>query len=502
MDYNILTAHLTLEYWIRLKWLDTRLNYSGAVFGSKFAASGEPQHMPVKNMHGDSSHLWVPDIYCYQAADTFRPYSDLNAQIFPAESPGMQETIPWNVNFVRPGKMDVYCKPKMAEFPFDEQNCTIQLGSWAYTVDYMDVSYMTNGFQTLQKFPDSNAYHFEAQREWHENIFYNSTSQTWSVLHIDYRLRRLPIYYLLNAILPMFMMVTLGSLAFWIPLNTEAPGSGERLGYTITCLLTIVAIVFFTADKRPMVGETTWLDTWVSTNLLFTLFPIFETVAVFFLEGVFNNMKVAVDYEEARQERERLENEDKPDLAYRGYRKYLKLVNQAEKEELRGSKKVMFFISCGRRIPIVSPRRIDTFCRNIFPIVVFITILSQYAQIRSDLSVQGRYGGPFRSAAFNMMFWSLVMIWFFMFSAAGIWLVSQSRWLVRVEGAEDKEEDAEDDGSESSEASEEEETRRVYRRMDGDAPLPPPSGTTRESETVADSTAYKRATHRGKLVKS
>ena len=30
------------------------------------------------------------------------------------------------------------------------------------------------------------------------------------------------------------------------------------------CLLTIVAVGLFTADKRPMLKETTWLDTWMS----------------------------------------------------------------------------------------------------------------------------------------------------------------------------------------------------------------------------------------------
>merc|ERR1719491_1611020 len=471
MDYNILTAHLTLEYWFRLKWFDERLNYSAAGFPG-LGTGREAPYLPVKHMHGDNAHLWVPDIVCYQAVD-FAPNPSMDAQLFPVESAGMQEgKYAWNVMLVRAGKMDVYCKPEMAEFPFDEQNCTAQFGSWAFTKDYIAVSKMANGWQQTQVFPDSNAYAFEASREWAEDTYYNASSQTWSVMHIDYRLRRLPIYYLLNAILPMFMMVSLGTLAFWLPLNPEAAGSGERLGYTITCLLTIVAIVFFTADKRPMVGETTWLDTWVSTCLLFTLFPIAETIAVFFLEGIFRNMKVAVDLEEKREERERLE-EELPGRKGAGYRKYLKLVNKAEKEELRGSKKVMKFISCGRRCPIVSPRRIDTMCRNVFPIVVFIVFLSQWMKVRSDVTVQGRHGGPFMSPAFNMMFFPLVLVMFLMFTTSAAWLISESRWLC-TSRPEHEEEDAEDSafGSESSEASEEERARKVinYSRMDGEAP--------------------------------
>eukprot|EP00928_Gymnodinium_smaydae_P068908 TRINITY_DN5220_c1_g1_i4.p1 TRINITY_DN5220_c1_g1~~TRINITY_DN5220_c1_g1_i4.p1 ORF type:complete len:404 (-),score=69.55 TRINITY_DN5220_c1_g1_i4:130-1341(-) len=99
----------------------------------------------------------------------------------------------------------------------------------------------------------------------------------------------------------MFMMVIMSSLSFWIPLSNARGGSGERITFASTSLLTIVAIVLFTADRRPMLDETTWLDHWQNACILFTLVPIIETVVIFWLNGIFETVQDSVL---ARQERE------------------------------------------------------------------------------------------------------------------------------------------------------------------------------------------------------
>ena len=52
-------------------------------------------------------------------------------------------------------------------------------------------------------------------------------------------------------VLVLQVLVLLSSLTFFLPLSSDSRGGGERVSYAATLMLTIMATLLFTADKRP-----------------------------------------------------------------------------------------------------------------------------------------------------------------------------------------------------------------------------------------------------------
>merc|ERR1712232_574556 len=121
-------------------------------------------------------------------------------------------------------------------------------------------------------------------------------------------------------------------------------------------------------------GETTWLDRWISSCLFWTLVPAVETIFIFFLECVYENMLEMVQ----APPDDDADDDDAPAIKSHRNSRYAKKVELSKARELHASKKVMRGIAfieknlcCGFQI---SPRNIDKVSRNLFPVLVAINL--------------------------------------------------------------------------------------------------------------------------------
>lgn len=310
VQFDILTSTLRLGLWLRLKWLDERLLYDpDDVWGpGNWNASNLAQdYVPIRLRMGDDVNLWVPDIHCVEAADSTVGLSESMAYIHHRASPGaVDEFQPWNVFLSRPGTYEVVCSPDLEDFPFDTPICNLTLQSWSFDVGYMRLSNMTDGFQPIDTMPLSTDYMFKDGEpfNWPDateligdlagtegsgssaDTSWEAIGSEWSNYRIQLQLVRLPGYHLSHSVMPLTMVLVLGALTFFLPLSSDASGSGERLAFTVTLFLTIIAVMLFTAEKRPAIGKTTWLDQWQSRSLWLSVIPIWETVVVFWLHNM------------------------------------------------------------------------------------------------------------------------------------------------------------------------------------------------------------------------
>jgi len=378
MSYDIIEAHIKLSYWLRLAWLDTRLYYDGNdMFGSDFNAN--VSYLPMKVVNGDTPNLWIPDVMSMNSTDAAaQQFGTALPEAFIYARQHVTPDTPYNVLLSRPVQMNAYCRPSLAMFPFDTQICRLHFASWTLNGKYLKMALMAGrGFQSTVVFPDSNEYEWLTDRFGSDftvvDTGYEAAgSNAWSEVVMSVTLRRLPMYYVVNALLPMLMMVILSSFAFWMPINPAMPGSGERLGYSITCLLTIVAVGLFTADKRPMVGETTWMDRWIAACLVYTTVPVVETVAVFFLDGILRNILEMAGLDNGRVQGGASSQSLTSTSASSKVMKYAQMAADAHEDETMKGKKVMRGVHvvgqhllCG----FVTPRSIDRVFRHCFPVV-------------------------------------------------------------------------------------------------------------------------------------
>lgn len=126
----------------------------------------------------------------------------------------------------------------------------------------------SEGAQTLaSKLADK----FEAE-EWEFSAAPCDLSESPPSLTTRIRIDRESAYYLMNVIAPLALIVMISWIVFWMK-----PVLHERLGVSLTALLTVVAFDFLTGDSLPKLSFTTRLDQFYNISYLFVALTIVIT---------------------------------------------------------------------------------------------------------------------------------------------------------------------------------------------------------------------------------
>ena len=141
------------------------------------------------------------------------------------------------------------CKIDVEFFPFDEQSCILQFGSWTYSSDSIDVhpkeseadlsNYITNG--------EWDIIDIKAKRR--EDIF-PCCKESYPSIIFTVRVRRRMLYYVSNLIIPCAVIAALAFLSFYLPVD-----SGERISLVITVLLAMTVYMLMVSNSMPPTSE-------------------------------------------------------------------------------------------------------------------------------------------------------------------------------------------------------------------------------------------------------
>ena len=148
------------------------------------------------------------------------------------------------------------CAIDVKYFPFDEQNCTLLFASWTYDgfqVNLMKVgddgdisNYIPNSEWTLVK--------LHAERS---VVYYSCCAEPYPDVTYVIQMRRKPLFYVFNMILPCLLITMVALLGFYIPSD-----SGEKVTMGITTLLSMTVFLMLvaesmppTSDVLPLIGE-------------------------------------------------------------------------------------------------------------------------------------------------------------------------------------------------------------------------------------------------------
>ena len=138
------------------------------------------------------------------------------------------------------------CKLDVSFFPFDDQECALKFGSWAYD----ETKIITKEFANTSS---SNSFYIP-NGEWEllsihtkENLLkYQCCEHRFSDVTVTIRLRRQAKNHTLTLILPCALLSSLVVLGFILP-----PESGERIGLSITVLLSVTVFQQLTSQIMP-----------------------------------------------------------------------------------------------------------------------------------------------------------------------------------------------------------------------------------------------------------
>ncbi|VDP82223.1 unnamed protein product [Echinostoma caproni] len=269
------TQVLTTLVFIEQSWQDDQLRWN------------ETEYREVRTVRVPANYVWTPDTYVFNNADTSSSGFLKGLHVLVHNS----GKVIWQV----PMQMKTSCQVDIVMFPFDEQVCDIQMGSWIYMPDWVTYRFhgsLSRGAQIQSSYPEKiialSACHdtknshealdissFWESSEWMllgvellhssrsttqliawkmgfgqrpENVVqpksFNQTTQSDLVLRLH--LKRRSFFYLWNIVIPCVMLTLLTITVFCTPVQ-----SGEKITLGLSVFLAFSMFMVLIAEKVP-----------------------------------------------------------------------------------------------------------------------------------------------------------------------------------------------------------------------------------------------------------
>ncbi|XP_062422492.1 acetylcholine receptor subunit alpha [Pungitius pungitius] len=248
---QIVTSNVRLKQ----RWLDVNLKWNPDEFGG------------IRKIRVPSTDIWKPDLVLYNNADG--DFAIIHQTKVLLEHTGM---ITWNP----PAIFKSYCEIIVLHFPFDLQNCSMKLGTWTYD-GLLVVINPDSDRPDLSNFMESGEWVLKDYRSWKHWVYYTCCPDT-PYLDITYHflMLRLPLYFIVNVIIPCMLFSFLTGLVFYLPTD-----SGEKMTLSISVLLSltvfllvIVELIPSTSSAVPLIGK------YMLFTMVFVIASIIITVIV------------------------------------------------------------------------------------------------------------------------------------------------------------------------------------------------------------------------------
>ena len=176
------------------------------------------------------------------------------------------------VNWLPPAIYKSACKIEVRDFPFDQQNCTLQFRSWTYDHTEIDLILLSD-FASRDDFKPSGEWDIVSlpgrKNEDPDDIRYLDITY-------DFVIKRKPLFYTINLIIPCILITSLAILVFYLPSDC-----GEKM---TLCISVLLALTVFLLLISKIVPPTSLAVPLIGKYLMFTMvlvtFSIVTSVCV------------------------------------------------------------------------------------------------------------------------------------------------------------------------------------------------------------------------------
>ncbi|KAG7310537.1 hypothetical protein JYU34_003322 [Plutella xylostella] len=235
---------LTTNCWITQVWTDHHLRWNASDFDG------------INVIRMPYERVWKPDIILYNNADPNYRSAVINTNVI-VKSSG-------EVTWLSHGIYVSVCDINVEQFPFDIQLCTMKWASWTYDGFQLDLKKQfdegdTTNYQTNGEF---DLVSFDAIRH---DQYYSCCVEPYPDITYVIKLRRRPMFYVFNLILPCLLINGIALLVFYVPSE-----SGEKVTLGISALLSMTVFLMTIRDTLPPTEKTPLISLYygVSTCLV------------------------------------------------------------------------------------------------------------------------------------------------------------------------------------------------------------------------------------------
>uniref|UniRef100_A0A3Q3ICW9 Cholinergic receptor, nicotinic, beta 5a n=1 Tax=Monopterus albus TaxID=43700 RepID=A0A3Q3ICW9_MONAL len=242
---------MTTNVWLCQEWNDHRLRWD------------PEKYEGIKKLRIPSKHIWLPDIVLYNNADGVYEVSFYCNVV--VSNTG-------DIFWLPPAIYKSACAIEVQNFPFDQQNCTLRFRSWTY--DHTEVDLIpTSDFASRDDFTPSGEWDIVSLPARKNE---DPSDITYLDITYDFVIKRKPLFYTINLIIPCVLITSLAILVFYLPSDC-----GEKM---TLCISVLLALTVFLLLISKIVPPTSLAVPLIGKYLMFTMvlvtFSIVSNVCV------------------------------------------------------------------------------------------------------------------------------------------------------------------------------------------------------------------------------
>jgi hypothetical protein len=222
-EFDEVNGKLSVIGYFTFTWLDSRLTWTPSLYNN------------LSKIVLPESQIWIPNLTLVNPYDRIE---SLGKGIFPITVTPTGKAFWSPVDVISSG-----CDVDVTYYPFDTQSCRITLMCWGFVP--------TDIIIQAKKTEISTEY-FSEHGTWElvDKTLNTFLSSYTSSINIDIKMKRRPLFAVINIVLPMIFLTILNLLVFVLPVE-----SGERVSYSITVLLAIAVFLTLVNDNLPKTSK-------------------------------------------------------------------------------------------------------------------------------------------------------------------------------------------------------------------------------------------------------
>ncbi|XP_038623209.1 neuronal acetylcholine receptor subunit beta-4 [Tachyglossus aculeatus] len=242
---------MTTNVWLKQEWTDYRLAWDPSTYQG------------VKILRIPAKCIWLPDIVLYNNADgTYEVSLYTNAVV------RFNGSIFW----LPPAIYKSACKIEVKHFPFDQQNCTLKFRSWTYDHTEIDLV-LKNSMASMDDFTPSGEWDIVALPG---RRTVNPLDPSYVDVTYDFIIKRKPLFYTINLIIPCVLITSLAILVFYLPSDC-----GEKMTLCISVLLALTVFLLLISKIVPPTSlDVPLIGKYLMFTMVLVTFSIVTSVCV------------------------------------------------------------------------------------------------------------------------------------------------------------------------------------------------------------------------------
>ena len=138
-----------------------------------------------------------------------------------------------------------HCSINIEMYPYDTQTCELVITLWRYSIDFVRIVAQEPFYNVIH---DTNLWKYEGG-------YFNDEIRVYpdyATARYQLTFKRKPLYYMVNIILPLVMLLVISFGVFWMPAE-----SGEKCSLGITVLLAASVFQLILSSYTPVNSDVT-----------------------------------------------------------------------------------------------------------------------------------------------------------------------------------------------------------------------------------------------------